>query len=66
MLKKSKLIPPTEKEEAAINSGIDADPDTWEATEKEFSQMRPAAEVLPEVVENYINNRGRYPKDNPW
>jgi len=29
MLNKSKLIPPTEKEEAAINSGIDADPDTW-------------------------------------
>ena len=66
MLNKSKLIPPTEKEEAAINSGIDADPDTWEATKKEFSLMRPAAEVLPEVVENYRNNRGRYPKDNPW
>ena len=34
MKKKSKLIPPTEKEEVAINTGIDADPDTWEATKK--------------------------------
>jgi hypothetical protein len=42
MLNKLKLIPPTEKEEAAINTGISADPDTWEATEKEFSQMRTA------------------------
>ena len=65
MLNKSKLIPPTEKEEAAINSGIDTDPDTWEATEKEFSQMRTAAEVLPEVVENYRKNRGRPFKENP-
>ena len=65
MLKQSKLIPPTEKEEAAINAGIAADSDTWEATDNDFSRMRPAVETLPEVVENYRKNRGRPPKENP-
>ncbi len=65
MLKKSKLIPPTEKEEATINAGIAADSDTWEATENDFSRMRPAVESLPEMVEKNRKNRGRPPKENP-
>ena len=37
--------------EAAIQAGIDADPDTWELTEEDFARMRPASEVHPEFVE---------------
>ena len=38
-------------EEVAINAGIAADPDTWELTDG--SDLRPAAEVLPHIVEAY-------------
>ena len=34
-------------EEAAIQAGIAADPDTWELTEDDFAQMRPALAVDP-------------------
>ena len=39
--------------EAAIQAGIAADPDTWELTEDDFAQMRPASEVHPELVESW-------------
>ena len=38
-------------EEAAIQAGIAADPDTWELTDEDFAHMRPAGEVHPELVE---------------
>ena len=38
-------------QEAAIQAGIAADPDTWELTEEDFSQMRPALEVDPGLAE---------------
>ena len=56
---------PTEEEDAAINAGIAADPDTWEATEEDFARMRPAEEVAPEVVEVYRRSRGRLHKEHP-
>jgi uncharacterized protein (DUF4415 family) len=34
------LIVPTPEEDAAINAGIAADPDTHEVTDAEFAQMR--------------------------
>ena len=40
-------------EEAAIQAGIAADPDTWELTEDDFARMRPAGEVHPEFVESW-------------
>ena len=40
-------------EEAAIQAGIAADPDTWELTDEDFAGMRPAAEVDPDLVENW-------------
>ena len=40
-------------EEVAINAGIAADPDTWELTPEEMAQARPAAEVVPHIVEAY-------------
>ena len=36
--------------EAAIQAGIDADPDTWELTEEDFARMRPGIEVDPELI----------------
>ncbi len=46
-------------EEAAIQAGIAADPDTWELTKEDFSQMRPASEVHPEFVERWSRTRGK-------
>ena len=37
-------------EEAAINAGIAADPDTFELDEEWFKRARPAVEVDPELV----------------
>src|SRR5579863_3345599 len=39
---KPKLIRPTKTEEAAINAGIAADRDTYELSDAEFRQLRPA------------------------
>jgi uncharacterized protein (DUF4415 family) len=38
---RTKLIRPTEAEEAAINAGIAADGDTYELTSAEFRRLRP-------------------------
>ena len=35
------LILPTPEEEAQINAGIAADPDTYELTDEEFARLRP-------------------------
>jgi uncharacterized protein (DUF4415 family) len=35
------LIPPTPEEEEAINRGIAEDPDTYELTDEEFTQLKP-------------------------
>ncbi len=39
-------------EEAAINAGIAADPDTFELDEEWFKEARPAREVHPELFED--------------
>ena len=46
-------------EEAAIQAGIAADPDTWELTEDDFARMRPAPEVDPELGKQYESIRTR-------
>lgn len=40
MSSKRKLILPTEAEDAAINAGIVADPDTYELNKTEFKQLK--------------------------
>ncbi len=35
------LILPTPEEDEAINRGISEDPDTWELSDEEFTQLRP-------------------------
>ncbi|MGI4796977.1 MAG: BrnA antitoxin family protein [Janthinobacterium lividum] len=57
---------PSLKEDAEINAGIAADPDTFELTEANFAQARPAAEALPkEVYAELTKRRGRPPSDKP-
>ena len=41
MSNKRKLVIPTDKEDAAIRTGIAADPDTHELTDAELKQLRP-------------------------
>ena len=38
---KKRLVRPTPEEDVAIQRGIDADPDTWEVTEKDWARARP-------------------------
>jgi uncharacterized protein (DUF4415 family) len=51
---KRSFILPTPEEEVAINAGIAADPDTYELSDKEFTQLRrvgrPRAEVTKERI----------------
>ena len=46
-------------EEAAIEAGMAADPDTRELTKEDFARMRPATEVAPHVVEAWHRGRGK-------
>ncbi|MCY4413214.1 MAG: BrnA antitoxin family protein [Caldilineaceae bacterium] len=46
-------------EEAAINAGIEADPETMELDEEWFTKARPASEVVPDIVERYLRLQGR-------
>ncbi len=52
-------ISPTSEEEAAINAGIAADPDTFELDEEWFKRARPAIEVVPHIVERWRRTRGK-------
>ncbi len=53
------VIYPTPEEEALIQAGIAADPDTWELTPEEIRRMRPASEVVPHIVERHRRARGK-------
>lgn len=58
------IKPVTDEEELTIQRGIDQDPDARELTDAEWRQMRPAAEVLPEIfgaqaAEALMRRRGR-------
>jgi uncharacterized protein (DUF4415 family) len=46
-------------EEAAINAGIAADPDTFELDDAWFARARPASEVDPQLVEHSRRTRGK-------
>ncbi len=39
--------------------------DIPELTEEDFARMRPAAEVVPDIVAEYRRSRGRPPKESP-
>ncbi len=55
-LKEGTIIP-TKEEDAIINAGIKADPDTYELTEAEFKQLRPVGRPKAEVTKDRITIR---------
>jgi uncharacterized protein (DUF4415 family) len=55
MFKNRKIIPPTPEEDAAINRGIAADPDTYELSSREIAELKPLS----------AKRLGRPPKENP-
>ena len=52
-------IPLTSEEEAAVNAGIAADPDTFELDEAWFSGACPAIEADPEAVKRWRRFQGK-------
>lgn len=50
-------IPLTPEENARVKAAIAADPETFELDAEWFTQARPAAEVVPELVEQYRQYR---------
>jgi uncharacterized protein (DUF4415 family) len=55
----------TPDEEASIQAGIAADPDSPEWTEADFARARPASEALPHIVDAWRRSRGRPKSDTP-
>ena len=55
-LKEGTIIP-TKKEDAIINAGIKADPDTYELTEAEFKQLKPVGRPKAEITKDRITIR---------
>lgn len=55
----TKLIRSSPEDEAAIQHGIDLDPDAPEATDEDWARARPTREVMPELVELYLRSRGK-------
>ncbi|TDT43303.1 uncharacterized protein (DUF4415 family) [Halospina denitrificans] len=48
---------PDEDEDARINAGIDADPDTYELSEDEFRQLKPVGRPKAEVTKERVTIR---------
>jgi uncharacterized protein (DUF4415 family) len=60
------LTPHSDEEEARIQAGIAADPDTFEWTDEDFARARPAHEVMsPELLAALKNARYRGPQKAP-
>ena len=56
---KRDTIVPTPEEDAAINAGIAADPDTEELDDAWFARARAASVVDPDLVERVRRGRGK-------
>lgn len=55
------IILPTLEEDAEINRGIAADPDTYEPSNAEFKTLRPFSEVM---AERQLQRKGRTPQES--
>lgn len=60
---KRRTVLPTAEDDARIQAGIAADPDSSEIGDERFARMRPASEVVPHVVERW--RRAQRGKDAP-
>jgi len=49
----------TDEEDAEIRAGALSDPDNPPLTDEMWARMRPASEVMPDIVEAYRRSRGR-------
>lgn len=50
-------IIPTDEEDAAINAGIKADPNTYELSDAEFKNLRPIGRPKAEITKDRITIR---------
>ena len=48
---------PTDEEDARINAGISADPDTYEMTDAEFKRLRPMGRPKADITKERITIR---------
>lgn len=51
------LVLPTPEEDAAINAGIAADPNTWELSDEEFKKLRPVGRPKAAMTKERITIR---------
>jgi uncharacterized protein (DUF4415 family) len=59
------IHPLTDEEEARIQAGIAADPDNPEMTEEQMAELRPFAEVCPDLMASIKRSRGRPRVESP-
>ncbi len=52
-----KTIYPTPEEDAEINRQIEEDPDTFELDEEWFKHAKPTADLFPELVARYLQEK---------
>ena len=55
---KANDAPLTPEENAAVKAGIADDPDTFELDDEWFARAKPAAEVVPHLVQTYRRDLG--------
>lgn len=55
--RRRKIIRPNPEEDAEINRQIAEDPDDFEADEEWFKNAKPTAELFPELVARYLQEK---------
>ena len=60
------LATTTDAEDAEIRAGIAQDPDAFQLTDEMWARMRPATEVVPEIVEGPALSGTPLPTERPY